>query len=797
MAEPTDVPAKRTGESVEPARAQESGGVDTTCFELIRTLPVSIAVFDRQMRYRALSDMFLAEHGLVGHDLVGRSHYEVFPDIPERWRQVHARVLAGASEHSELDRYEQADGTVRYLKWECRPWKNPDGLIVGALLSLQDLSSQVASQEASRASEVRFRSAMEDSPIGMAIVSLQGRIEEGNSSLCTMLGYGRDELRTLDFQRLTHPDDLEQDLALLRDTLAGVRPNYWMRKRYFRKDGSILHADLHVSLARREDGTPWHFISHVVDLSERLAVDEARRESEDRLKIIAEVVREVFWLSDVTKQRMLYVSPAFERVWGETVEALVAEPLRWLERIHEEDRERVRSSLVKQVSGDYDVEYRIVRPDGAVRWIHDRAFPVRDATGQVTRIAGVAEDITDRKRIAEQYRQSQRMEAVGQLAGGVAHDFNNMLAIILLHVSVVKETEDLPDEVRESLDDIDEAAQRAANLTRQLLQLSRREVLHAMRIDLNEVVERLLKIFRRTLGESIEVRAQLAPQPLDVFADPSTLEQVLMNLVLNARDAMPHGGRLVIETGVKDVAGDEARLDAANTPVAVGLSELEPGRYVWLRVSDNGEGIPPDLITKVFEPFVTTKGGKGTGLGLATVFGIVRQHKGAITVYSTPGLGTTFQVFLPFSSQPSSQVASESTLEVKGGDERILLVEDDPMVRKVTRQVLERAGYEVFVAEHGREALKVYAELEGRIDLLLTDLVMPAGLSGRDLAGRLQSQDPGLAVIMTSGYSPDIFGTALELEPNQVFLVKPVARHELLLAVRRCLDASSRRARGA
>lgn len=789
MADPTDVSDLRASASISAA----SGGVDTVSFELIRTLPVSIAVFDRQMRYLAVSDVFLAEHGLAGQDLVGRSHYEVFPDIPERWRQVHARVLGGAIERCELDRYEQVDGLVRYLKWECRPWIGSDGVIVGALLSLQDLTPQVTSQEASRASETRFRSAMEDSPIGMAIVNLEGRIEEANPSLCAMLGYTHDELRALDFQHLTHPDDLEQDLALLRDTLAGVRANYWMRKRYYRKDGSLLNADLHVSLARRGDGTPWHFISHVVDLTERLAVDEARRESEDRLKIIAEVVREVFWLSDVTKQKMLYVSPAYERVWGEPIETLFAEPTRWLERVHDEDRERVRASLGKQVSGDYDVEYRIVRPDGAVRWIHDRAFPVSDEAGQVNRIAGVAEDVTDRKRIEEQYRQSQRMEAVGQLAGGVAHDFNNMLAIILLHVSVVKETDDLPDDVRESLDDIDEAAQRAANLTRQLLQLSRREVLHTMRIDLNEVVERLLKIFRRTLGESIEVRAQLAPQPLDVFADPSTLEQVLMNLVLNARDAMPHGGRLIIETGLKDVAGDEARLDAANTPMAVGLSELEPGRYVWLRVSDNGEGIPPELITKVFEPFVTTKGGKGTGLGLATVFGIVRQHKGAITVYSTPGLGTTFQVFLPLSSSPASEAARVPEVEVKGGDERILLVEDDPMVRKVTRQVLERAGYEVFVAEHGRDALRVYAELEGRIDLLLTDLVMPAGLSGRDLAGRLQSQDSGLAVIMTSGYSPDIFGTALELEPNQLFLVKPVARHELLAAVRRSLDASRSR----
>jgi len=753
--------------------------VDESAFrELIRTLPVSLALFDLNMCYLEVSDVFRTEHGLVGADIAGKSHYEVFPFLPQRWREVHRRVLAGATETHERDRVESPGGTVRWLRWECRPWRLGGGDIRGLLLSIHEVTDQVAAHDALRQSEQRFRSAMEDSPIGMAIVGLDGRIEEANPSFCAMLGYSRTEVVRLDFRAVTHPEDLERDLSLLRETLAGSRDNYWMRKRYIHKGGHVVHADLHVSLARQETGEPWHFVSQVVDLTRHLAAEEARRESEDRLRIIAEVLREVFWLSDVTKGEMLYVSPAFEHVWGDKVEALLAEPMLWLERIHEEDRERVRGALIKQVLGTYDEEYRIVRADGALRWIHDRAFPVKNTAGVVTRIAGVAEDITERKRIEEQYRRSQRMEAVGQLAGGVAHDFNNMLAIILMHASVAKDMEGLPEELIESLDDIDEAAQRAANLTRQLLQLSRREVLHAFRIDFNEVVERLLKIFGRTLGEAIEVRAQLARETLHVFADPSTLEQVLMNLVFNARDAMPHGGRLVIETGLKQITPDDGG----------SLSELEPGPYVWLRVSDNGVGISPAHLGRVFEPFFTTKGGKASGLGLATVFGIVRQQKGTITVYSTEGLGSTFQVFLPLSEQVESGAEPPPPAKSSGGTERILLVEDDPLVRKVTRQVLEKAGYEVHLAENGRAALEVYDALGGRIDLLLTDLVMPLGLSGRDLAGRLQSLDPRLAVIMTSGYSPDIFGSALELDPNQVFLVKPVARRELLAAVRSCLD---------
>jgi CheY-like chemotaxis protein len=247
---------------------------------------------------------------------------------------------------------------------------------------------------------------------------------------------------------------------------------------------------------------------------------------------------------------------------------------------------------------------------------------------------------------------------------------------------------------------------------------------------------------------------------------------------------MPHGGRLVIETGLRDITTEDSPI----------VPDLVSGRYVWLRVSDNGAGISPENLGAIFEPFFTTKGGKGTGLGLASVYGIVKQHRGAITVYSTLGVGTTFQVFLPVADVAKRRVAPVATgSSSQGSGETILLVEDDAIVRKVTRQALERVGYRVITADNGRDALEVYNNANGAIELLLTDLVMPQGLSGRDLAARLQSLDRRLAVILTSGYSPDIFGTSLELDPNQVFLVKPVPRQELLAAVRACLD---RRAAG-
>jgi len=753
--------------------------------QLIRAMPTAAAMIDTAMCYVEVSERWRQDYGLGDQPLIGRSHYEVFPNLPERWKEIHRKALAGEGARSEDDSFELVPGWTEWLRWEVTPWRHTDGHVGGIIMATEIITEKKRAYDALRSSEERFRSAMESSPIGMAIVALDGRFEDVNPALCRSLGYTRDELLSMDFQSVTHPDDLEADLTFMDDLLAGRRTEFSMRKRYIHATGRSIEAQIHVSLARLTDGRPWHFISQILDISEQVAADQALRESEEKLRLIADNVREVFWLADVTKSKTLYVSPGYERVWGEPASRLQQEPLSWLERVHEDDRERVGAAQQMQAMGGYDEEYRIVRPDGEVRWIHDRAFPIAGPDGVVTRVVGIAEDITERRRIEVQLLHSQRMEAVGQLAGGVAHDFNNMLAIILMHASFAKEADDLPADLRESIDDIEDAAQRAATLTRQLLQLGRKGVLHSQRIDLNDVIMGLSHIMERTLGESLTIRTILATEPLEVVADPSMLEQVLMNLVINARDAMPHGGRLVIETGLREVTAE----DSAVVP------DLVPGCYVWLRVSDNGAGIAPENLGAIFEPFFTTKGGKGTGLGLASVYGIVKQHRGTITVYSTLGLGSTFQVFLPVADAPSRRVApAPASSPSLGGGETILVVEDDATVRKVTRQALERVGYRVLTANNGREALEVYANSDGAIELLLTDLVMPLGLSGRDLAARLQSLDPKLAVILTSGYSPDIFGTSLELDPNQVFLVKPVPRQELLAAVRVCLD---RRAAGA
>jgi len=523
-----------------------------------------------------------------------------------------------------------------------------------------------------------------------------------------------------------------------------------------------------------------NLVSLVLEASERRRAESALRESEARLREITETIEDVFWVTDAPMQRILYVSPAYERIWGRTCASLYESPGSWLEAVHPDDRDRVRQVVERQRAGEaYDQTYRIRRPDGAVRWIRDLGYPVRNEAGDIVRVVGVARDLTDRKQMEEQLRQAQKMEAVGRLAGGVAHDFNNILASIRLEAELLEGRGDFSDDVRAALLEIRTAADRAADLTRQLLLFSRKQAMQPRDLDLNDVVTGVAKMLQRIIGEDVRLQLNLHSHPLMIRADAGMLNQLLMNLVVNARDAMPGGGRLIIETGERNLAA----ADVASIPRA------SAGRRVHLRVTDTGSGIAPDNLSRIFEPFFTTKEpGKGTGLGLATVFGIVEQHGGWIAVESTVGQGTTFEVFLPAIEGAVAAAAPRVRLP-RGGSETILLVEDERGVRAVTRKVLERAGYRVLEAANGVEALAVGERHRADIQLLLTDIVMPEGVSGPELAARLRADNPGLRVVFTSGYSADIADREFSLQRGQSFIQKPASQQELLDTIRRCLDA--------
>jgi PAS domain S-box-containing protein len=411
--------------------------------------------------------------------------------------------------------------------------------------------------------------------------------------------------------------------------------------------------------------------------------------------------------------------------------------------------------------------------------------PVRGKDGKYYGRIWTFRDITEQKRLEEHLRQSQKMEAIGQLSGGVAHDFNNLLTAIMGHLGLLEGNPDITPEIAESLSEIGKAANRAATLTSQLLAFSRRQILQSSDVDLNAVVENMTKMLRRLLGEDVAMQIDYASEPLIVQGDPSMLEQVLLNLAVNARDAMAGGGTLrVVTRGALCLPPTSNRVEPAKS-----------ARFVHLAVSDTGSGIAPEILPRIFEPFFTTKEvGKGTGLGLATVFAIVQQHHGWIEVESEVGRGTTFHVFLPrIASGPSAAAASVPAVAPRGRGETILLVEDEPAVREMGTAALSRHGYLLLTANNGAEALDVWATHKGKISLLLTDLIMPGGMSGLELARQILRRDPGVRVIYTSGYSAEIAGRDLPMKAGVNYLAKPYELNTLLQTVRTALDGGASR----
>jgi PAS domain S-box-containing protein len=486
---------------------------------------------------------------------------------------------------------------------------------------------------------------------------------------------------------------------------------------------------------------------------------------------------------------ILYQSPTSLRLLGYHAESLIGANL--FDYLHPDDAAEVTASIrcLLELSADRAANHEPTRVECRVRnsagqWRTLEAYGrFLSGAGTQTRIVVNARDITDQLRLEEQFRQVQKMEAIGRLAGGVAHDFNNILAVIMMQAEVTAQMTGLPERAREGIHQIRAAAERAANLARQLLLFSRRQVLQPRDVDLNEQTTSLGKMLQRTLGEDIHLEWKLHPHPLRLHADPGMLDQVLMNLAINARDAMPEGGTLTIETS--ELVLDEAA--ARNQPGAT------PASYVCLAVRDTGAGIAPEVLPHIFEPFFTTKEpGKGTGLGLATVFGIVQQHRGWITVESAPGQGATFRVYLtarPKGATATPLVAGQATTPNTRGAETVLVVEDEASVRTLMRTVLEGRGYTVLEAANGLEALERWQAHQPRIALLLTDLVMPGGLSGQQLGRRLRQERPGLKVLYLSGYSAEMAGRVPGLQPGERFMSKPFTSDQLLRAVREVLES--------
>ena len=678
----------------------------------------------------------------------------------------------------------QTQGQMQF--YEARLVPLPQNEIVAII---RNITERKRVEAALRESEERHRQIARCVPDMIWTMDLSGRFTYANSATRRITGWTVEEFQELHFQETVTPQSATKYAKAIEEELARVtRPHYdrnWVRtfeSEHLRKDGSTFWAEISGTFTWSDEGIPSGVIGTTRDVTDRKRAEEESFHSRQMLQTVLDTIpQRVYWKdrnsifvgcnkslahdSGYADPRQLIGKTDFETKWAENAELYRAD-----------DRGVMETGQPK-----INHEEPLKMADGTKGWMRTSKVPLFDKEGNVTGLLGTYEDITERKRLEEQFRQSQKMEAFGQLAAGVAHDFNNILTVIqgnltLLQMRIIsKEEEDL------AVDEGIAAVKRAANLTRQLLTFSRRQPLQPRDLDLNEVVSNLTKMLNRLIGEHITLEARYAPGGSPVFADINMMEQVLVNLAVNARDAMPKGGRLVI--GLASEFVDEKMASLA--------PNRNSGEFIRLDVSDTGIGIPSENMARIFEPFFTTKEvGKGTGLGLATVFSIVQQHGGWIEAESEPGKGASFHIHLPRrlkDTTPPDKTPGRQPMI--GGNETILLVEDEPSVRQLARRLLTRHGYRIHEADSGPAALEIWGKHRDEIDLLITDMVMPRGVNGRELADRLLQDRKNLKIIYCSGYTDEMLGGDTPLRNNPNFLEKPFDPQTFLRQVRSCLDA--------
>lgn len=650
------------------------------------------------------------------------------------------------------------------------------GLIeVIASIGLNNLKAIETGQNL-RDSEERHRTIVQTAMDGFWLTDRDGRLLQVNEAYCRMSGYSESELLAMNISDLEAQESPEDIAARIGRLISGGQERFETRHR--RKDGTVYDLDASVQYRLMGEG---RIVAFFHDITERKRFEETLRNREAFIRNILESVDEGFIVID-RDYRVLSANKAFSRI--------VAIPESDVIGRHCYDVSHGSDTPCFEAGEDCPVKYTLehgtahsvthVHKDtaGASRHLEIKTYPIRDESGRVVSAIETINDITEKTKLEEQLRQAQKMEAIGTLAGGIAHDFNNILTVIIGYGNIVKMHMKPDDPHQASMIMLLEASERAAHLTQALLAFSRKQAINPKPVDLNSVVKNVEKLLRRLIGEDIELIARLSETGLITMADPGQIEQVLMNLATNARDAMPEGGSLVITTEEME----------HSRPNITGNGDLRNGKYAMISVSDTGVGFDSQTKEKIFEPFFTTKApGKGTGLGLAIAYGIVKQHDGNISVYSEPGKGTTFRIYIPLLQALVNDAPAHSRVAPRGGTETILLAEDEESVRGLIQKTLADFGYRVISCVNGQDALDKYALHKNEVALMLLDVIMPVK-SGRDVYDSVRSSQPEMPILFMSGYTADILRAKGIVEEEIQMIPKPMEPYALLQKIRKMLD---------
>ncbi|MCF8146020.1 MAG: PAS domain S-box protein [Deltaproteobacteria bacterium] len=710
-----------------------------------------------------------------------------------------ARELALEKEGADPQRsatlvleYYHKDGSTRFMETVMGGIRDEQGLLTGICGVSRDITDRKRVEEKLRKSEERYRMIVENMNEIIWIIGLDLQFTYVSPSSTWVTGYTPEEASNTPLDQLLTPESfamatrrLADELALEESAAAPVPHRaITLEIEAIHKEGRPLWLEITGTFNRDTDGKITEILVVGRNISERKRVETELQESEKRYRMIVENMHEIIWVMDLNL-KYKYRSPSNIRITGYSPEEITSIPAK--DQIVPESYALVQTVLAEELEKEFGqepvdphrsrtIEVEVYHKDGGTVWIEVTGLFIRDDSGKPVEILLSAREITERKRAEEekaklesQLIQVQKMETVGRLAGGVAHDFNNMLGVILGYADLAKRSLAKAHPVLRNLVQIEKAATRSRDITAQLLAFSRKQIINPRVIDLNELVAHTQKLLIRLIGEHIELSVLPGEDLWTIKFDPSQIEQILINLAVNSRDAMPGGGKLVIET--KNII-----LEDSYCKTHIGCT---PGPHVRLSVSDNGEGMDKEMLQHIFEPFFTTKEvGQGTGLGLATVYGIIKQNNCSINVYSEPGYGTTFNIYVPRASgeREVREVSEEDPTVTNAG--KILLVEDDPMLLDITQEMLESIGYTVIVAGAPREAISLFEQHDTSIDLVITDVIMPF-MSGKELIDKLKEIRPDIKVLFMSGYTADAIAHHGVLEKDMHFLQKPFRVRDL------------------